>query len=100
MKRHPGIGELIDLRLSRRAMLKGLAAGGAFGLFGGATAGAGSSADGSAPLTFAEVGRTTGDNHQVAPGYNAQVLIRHGDPIRRGAPPYRPGQQTAAEQEA
>ena len=98
-RRQASIAELIDLRLSRRAILKGLAAGGAFGLFGSATGGGGAGADGSAPLAFAEVGRTTGDNHQVASGYNAQVLIRQGDPIRRGAPQYRPGQQTAGEQE-
>src|SRR5688572_24580920 len=91
----PSIAELI----SRRTMLKGMAATSAFGLFGCATAGGTSAGDGSAPLTFAEVGRTTGDNHQVAPGYNAQVLLRQGDPIRRGAPPYRPGQQTGGEQE-
>jgi secreted PhoX family phosphatase len=96
----PTIAELVQLRLSRRAALKGMAAGGAFGLFGCGTMATGAAgADGSAPLTFAEVGRSTGDNHQVAPGYNAQVLLRQGDPIRRGAPLYRPAQQTADEQE-
>jgi uncharacterized protein len=92
----PAIGELI----SRRTMLKGMAATGAFGLFGCASTGeTQSGSDGSAPLTFAELGRSTSENHQVAPGYNAQVLIRQGDPIRKGAPLYRPGQQTAGEQE-
>ena len=92
----PGIGELI----SRRALLKGMAAGGAFGLFGCATSAASRGAtDGSAPLGFTEIGRTKDDKHHVAPGYTAQVLIRQGDPIRRGAPQYRPGQQTGAEQE-
>jgi hypothetical protein len=95
----PSIADLIDLRLSRRAVLKGMAASGAFGLFGCATAGGTSAGDGSAPLTFAEVGRTTDDKHHVAAGYNAQVLIRQGDPIRKGAPLYRPGQQTGGEQE-
>jgi secreted PhoX family phosphatase len=93
----PGIAELI----SRRLLLKGMAAGGAFGLFGCATAGAGAlgEGDGSAPLGFTEIGRTKDDRHHVAPGYTAQVLIRQGDPIKRGAPQYRPGQQTGAEQE-
>jgi secreted PhoX family phosphatase len=91
----PSIAEVI----SRRTMLKGMAASGAFGLFGCATGSAPASGDGSAPLTFGEVGRSTGEGHQVPPGYNAQVLLRQGDPIRRGAPPYRPGQQTAGEQE-
>jgi secreted PhoX family phosphatase len=91
---------LIGLRLSRRAALKGIAAGGAFGLFGAAVARDGSSADGSAPLAFAEIGRTTDGTHHVAPGYDVQVLIRHGDPIRRGAPQYRPGHQSAGDQAA
>jgi len=96
----PTIGELI----SRRMMLKGMAATGAFGLFGGISgcatgSGSGSSADGSAPLTFAEIGRTTDDKAYVAPGYNMQVLIAQGDPIQRGAPPYQPATQTGADQE-
>jgi secreted PhoX family phosphatase len=86
--------------ISRRTILKGMAASGAFGLFGCATANAVSSVgDGSAPLTFTEIGRSSDDKHHVAPGYNAQILIRQGDPIRAGAPAYRPGQQTGAEQE-
>jgi secreted PhoX family phosphatase len=97
----PSIAEIIDVRLSRRALLKGMAASGGFGLFGCGTLvlGPDDVADGSAPLNFAEVGRSTGDNHQVPPGYNAQILIRQGDPIRKGAPAYRPGQQAAGEQE-
>ena len=93
----PAIGEVI----SRRTMLKGMAASGAFGLFGCATATQGQSAsgDGSAPLTFAEVGRSTDDKHHVPPGYNVQVLLRQGDPIRPGAPEYNPATQTGAEQE-
>ena len=92
----PTIGEII----SRRTMLKGMAAGGAFGLFGCASAtmqqGGG---DGSAPLTFAEVPRSTDERDHVPSGYNAQVLLRQGDPIRPGAPEYNPAQQTGADQE-
>jgi uncharacterized protein len=92
----PAIGEVI----SRRAMLKGMAAGGAFGLFGcsalGGTAGGG---DGSAPLSFAEVPRSEDDKHHVAPGYNVQVLLRQGDPLKPGAPEYNPMTQTGADQE-
>jgi secreted PhoX family phosphatase len=90
----PTIGELI----SRRMMLKGMAATGAFSLFGCATA-SGQAADGSAPLTFAEVGRSTDDKDHVPPGYTAQVLLRQGDPIRPGAPEYNPATQTGADQE-
>ena len=93
----PAIGEVI----SRRAMLKGMAAGGAFSLFGCSTmasSGAGA-ADGSAPLTFTEVGRTTDDKAHVAAGYSAQTLLAQGDPIRPGAPAYNPATQTGADQE-
>ena len=93
----PTIAELI----TRRMMLKGLAATGVFSLFGCAgTGGTQSSADGSAPLTFTELGRTKDDKHHVAQSYNVQVLMRQGDPIRKGAPAYRPGEQTGADQEA
>ena len=95
----PAIADIIDARLSRRTLLKGIGAGTAFGLFGCATLAATERADGSAPLTFSEVGRAVDDKHHVAAGYNAQVLIAQGDPIRPGAPPYRPGQQTGADQE-
>jgi uncharacterized protein len=87
------IGELI----SRRTVLKGMAA---FGLFGCASTGSTQGGvDGSAPLTFTEIGRTKDDKHHLAPGYNAQVLIRQGDPIRKAGPLYRPAQQTGLEQE-
>ena len=90
----------LEALISRRAVLKGMAAGGAFGLFGCATATSGSSsADGSAPLGFTGIGRAKDDKHHVSPGYSAQILIRQGDPIRAGAPAYRPAQQTGAEQE-
>ena len=94
----PAIARIIDVRLSRRTVLKGMAAGGAFGLFGCGTIGSRTEtgADGSAPLDFTEIGRTTDDRHHIAPGYDAQVLIRQGDPIHRGAPQYRAGRQTGA----
>ena len=92
----PTIGEVI----SRRAMLKGMAATGAFGLFGcSAMGGTASGGDGSAPLTFTEVPRTTDDKAHVAPGYNVQVLVAQGDPIKPGAPAYNPLTQTGADQD-
>ena len=100
MGKAPAIAEIIEARLSRRAALKGIGAGSVFGLFGCSTVGtAPGSGDGSALLEFAEVGRSTDGTHHVAAGYTAQMLIRQGDPIRRGGPQYRPGQQTGAEQE-
>ena len=86
----PTIGELI----SRRTMLKGMAASGALGLFGCATSGSASAAP-----SFTEVPRSTDDKHHVPPGYNAQVLLRQGDPIKPDAPEYNPATQTGADQE-
>ena len=86
----PTIGELI----SRRTMLKGMAASGALGLFGCATTGSA----GAAP-SFTEVPRSTDATHHVPPGYQAQVLLRQGDPIRPDAPEYNPATQTGADQE-
>lgn len=101
MRKQPTMAHLIRMRISRRAALKGIAAGGTFGLFGcaGIDTTASASDDGSAPLTFAEIGRATDDRHHVAAGYAAQLLIRQGDPIRAGGPQYQPGRQTGAEQE-
>ncbi|MBM3357939.1 MAG: PhoX family phosphatase [Betaproteobacteria bacterium] len=97
----PAIADIIEARLSRRAILKGVATAGAFGLFGGTVSGARSVTAGKdyAALAFSEIGRFSDDTHHVAPGYNVQVLIRWGDPIRRGGPQFRPGAQTAEEQE-
>ena len=97
----PAIAAIIEARMTRRGLLKGMAAGGAFGLFGCSSAGPAPSrsADGSAPLTFTEVARSADERHHIAPGYSAQVLIRQGDPIRGGGPRYQPGRQTGAAQE-
>jgi hypothetical protein len=87
----PTIGEVI----SRRTMLKGMAAGGALGLFGCAS----TQAPGQETTTFTEVPRSTGPGIQVPPGYTAQVLLRQGDPIKPGAPEYDPRTQTGPQQE-
>jgi secreted PhoX family phosphatase len=88
----PTIREVI----SRRMVLKGMAASGAFGLFGCTSLGAGSGA--SAAPGFTEVPRSTAGGIQVPPGYSAQVLVRQGDPIKPGVPEYDPRTQTAADQ--
>ena len=90
----PHIGEVI----SRRTVLKGMAAGTAYGLFGCATGTVGGG-EGSAAPTFTEVPRSTGEGIQVPPGYTAQVLLRQGDPIKPGAPEYHPATQTGEQQE-
>ena len=71
-----------------------MAAGSAFGLLGCGTLSVASSSD----PTFAEVPRSSGEGIQVPPGYNAQVLLRQGDPVKPGVPEYDPRTQTAADQ--
>ena len=97
--REPGIAELIQARMSRRTALKGLAAVGAIGLFGCESLAARRVGSGDMPLTFTEIGRFLDATTHVAPGYDVQVLIRWGDPIRRSGPAFRPGAQWPDEQE-
>jgi hypothetical protein len=97
--REPGIADLIEARLSRRAALKGLATLGVIGLFGCESPAPRRIARGDMPLTFTEIGRFLDQTTHVARGYDVQVLIRWGDPIRRSGPAFRPGAQLPDEQE-
>ncbi len=100
--RAPGIAEIIAARMSRRDALKGMAALGLSGLLGDPLGNGAAHAQGAvrSSLGFTEIGRSLDETTHVAPGYNTQVLIRWGDPIRRFGPEFRPGKQTAAEQDA
>ncbi len=96
----PPLAALIDLRLSRRAALTGLAATAAAGALGsGFLTAVGRAVAGTSSLAFREVahGMTTGV--QTAPGYSAQVLIRWGDAVAPGAPAFDIANQSAAAQE-
>lgn len=94
----PTIAEIIEARVTRRAVLKGMAAASVLGLF-GCAAPTRQGVSGGSTLTFTEIGRVLDETHHVAPGYNVQVLIRWGDPVFKGAPSFKPGAQTAQEQE-
>src|SRR5687768_14358681 len=94
------IRQVIAARMSRRTALKGLAGAGFFGLLGGCTGLPVARTSAPPALVFDEVTRTLDEQAHVAAGYDMQVLIRWGDPIRRGGPAFKPGKQTAAEQEA
>ncbi len=91
------ISQLMQMRLTRRGALKGMAAAGVYGLFGCAAPSGPRPV--STSLTFTESGRFLDETHHVAPGYNVSTLIRWGDPLHADAPAFRPGQQTANEQE-
>ena len=76
----PGLGEIIERRLSRRDALKGAAASAAFGLFGYGVAPSSARAQVAArsSLGFAEIEHAVIPGIQVAPGYAAQVVVRWG----------------------
>ena len=96
------MGEIISARFSRRGLLKGSLAVSAIAatvspialiLADEARAGANGSA-----FTFDEIEAGIDDKHHVAPGYDADVLLRWGDPIFADGPEFDPLNQTAAAQ--
>ena len=100
--------QIIQRRLSRRAMLKGTVLTGAAislpGLTGCTTPSPASTSD-SAPdstpaatFNFPEVGRGMDETHHVAEGHSAEVLIRWGDPLFVDSPPFNPHAQSASAQ--
>ncbi|WP_145916985.1 PhoX family phosphatase [Erythrobacter sp. QSSC1-22B] len=94
------IGELIDQRYSRRGAMKGMLgaatiAGISTGLGGCVTAG--TQAIGQS--TFVELKRGVDTMHHVAPGHDANILIRWGDPLMEGDGDFNPLRQSAEDQE-
>jgi secreted PhoX family phosphatase len=99
---NPTMGELIGQRFSRRGLLKGALAVSAISATIGATAlataeDAKAQAKGSA-FSFKEVEAGVDADHHVAEGYQADVLLRWGDPLFPDAPAFDPTKQTAESQ--
>lgn len=92
------MGELISARFSRRGLLKGALAVSAISATVGtvalATADAARAQAGGSAFAFKEVEAGVDADHHVAEGYDAQVLLRWGDPITAGAPAFDPAKQT------
>jgi secreted PhoX family phosphatase len=93
------IGELIERRLSRRDALRGLTGLGVAAVMADHLAGTPAQAAGPSSLTFTELTRGLDGMHHVPDGYEAQVLIRWGDPIVSGAPAFDPAKLTLAGQQ-
>jgi uncharacterized protein len=98
----PTIGNVILARFSRREALRGLTAVAALAslapvgtaVFVGRNVWAGQ-----APaLDFEEVPHGNTETHAVPRGYQAQTLIRWGDPVEAGAPAFDPLEQSAEAQ--
>ena len=91
--------EIAEQRLSRRGILAGLAGAAVLSLASSPgvsrrALGAGSGSS----LTFREIRQVYDETHHVAPGYTADVMLRWGDPVEAGAPPFDPMKHTAAAQ--
>ncbi|KAA2235290.1 PhoX family protein [Salinarimonas soli] len=95
---NPTFGEIVAARFNRRDLLRGALGVTAIHatLAGGALALA-ARAQAAAPATrfdFEEVTAGSDERHYVAPGHDADVLIRWGDPVLADAPPFDPHRQT------
>lgn len=98
------IGDVIAARYGRRAMLKGmLGTSAATALFGTSALTAPRQASAASPAAqsryaFDELAWGNDETHHVAPGYDADILLRWGDPIMAGAPEFDAMNQSAEAQ--
>ena len=95
------IGDVIAARYGRRDLLKGLlGVSAAAALYGTSSIVAPRAAQAAAAdrFNFAELTWGNDENHHIAEGYNADVLLRWGDPITADAPEFDVMNQTAEAQ--
>jgi secreted PhoX family phosphatase len=98
---NPTMGDVIAARLGRRDILKGALGVAAMAATVSPLALASASraqAESIAAFRFDEVEAGIDRTHHVAAGYDADLLIRWGDPVVAGAPAFDPMKQTAAAQ--
>ncbi|WP_214475290.1 PhoX family phosphatase [Mesorhizobium sp. dw_380] len=95
------LGEIIAARFSRRGFLRGSLAVSAIAAtvspLAMIAAGDARAAEGSA-FKFDELKAGIDDKHHVAPGYDADVLLRWGDPLFADSPEFDPAKQSAQAQ--
>jgi uncharacterized protein len=89
--------EVFRRRLSRRGFLQGALAAAPLLLVAPSLAGrrASAAADDHSTLTFQPISLSNEDRVIVSPGYDAQVLIRCGEPLHPDVPPFNVTHQTA-----
>jgi uncharacterized protein len=97
---NPTIGDVIAARFHRRDLLRGALGVAAIAATVSplAIAAAQQARAQGSRFPFPEVAAGVDEKHHVADGYDADVLIRWGDPVRPGAPAFDPLKQTAAAQ--
>ena len=92
-------GRIAERRMSRRGVIAGIAGAATAGLIGQSMVSRRALAAGTkSSLTFTETPHVYDSTHHVAPGYDARVLLRWGDPVTPDAPEFDPMNQTAAAQ--
>ena len=96
---HSDLSALIAVRVSRRDVLKVALAGAAGAAFSTSAASALAAVSPGSTLTFAEIAHGLDETHHVPPGYDAQVLLRWGDPMFPASPAFVPGRPDAEAQE-
>jgi secreted PhoX family phosphatase len=93
------IGAVIARRFSRRDLLKGsLGVAAATALFGDAALKSALAQPKSSSFSFQAVPAGVDEKHHVAEGYDADILIRWGDPLVEGKTAFDPAALTAEEQ--
>ena len=98
---NPTIGDVIAARLGRRDILKGALGVAAIAATVGPLAlapASRASAQNASRFHFDEIEAGIDPTHHVAAGYDADILIRWGDPVVAGAPAFDPRKQSAAAQ--
>jgi len=95
------IGDIINARYHRRDVMRGMLGVAAISSMLGPTlllAGCSDDEADAGAFHFKEVESGVDETHHVAEGYDAQVLLRWGDPVFADAPPFDPRRQSAAAQ--
>ncbi|HUF56110.1 MAG TPA: alkaline phosphatase PhoX, partial [Thermohalobaculum sp.] len=95
--RAPTIGDVIAARMNRRDLMKGALGYTAIAATVSpmALAARPARAEAANGFAFEEIEAGVGTDHLVAPGYDAKVLLRWGDPVLADAPAFDPANQTA-----
>src|SRR5882757_345796 len=100
---NPTMGDIVNARFGRRGMLRGALAVSAISAVVGPAAFLSNSrpaqAAAASRYVFEELQAGVDTKHHVAPGYDADILIRWGDPVVKGAPAFDVQKQTADAQE-
>lgn len=100
----PTFEDVVNLRFGRRDALKGALASVAAAalplpLKTAAAADAAAQGASGGAFDFQEISHGVDGTHHVAPGYDAQIFMRWGDPVTPSAPVFNPANQTVAAQE-